>query len=50
MGAYLSGVLNKIFLVVDHIPVEIFLLVEYFFDATHTSNRIFFKDMQIFVN
>ena len=37
--AYLSGA----FLVVGHIPVEIFLLVNYFFDATHTSNRIFFK-------
>ena len=33
----------KIFLVVVHIPVGTFLLVNYSFDATHTSNRIFFK-------
>ena len=36
-----KGIL-KIFLVVGHIPVEIFLLVNYVFDTTHTSNRIFF--------
>ena len=41
--------LKTIFLVVDHIPVEIFLLVNYFFDAAHTSNKIFLKDRQIFV-
>ena len=40
----------KIFLVVTHNPVETFLLINYFFDATHTSNRIFLKDRQIFVN
>ena len=32
----------KIFLIAGHIPVEIFLLVNYFFDATHTSSRQFF--------
>ena len=30
------------FLVAGHIPVELFLLINSFFDATHTSNRIFF--------
>ena len=39
MGAYSNGGL-KIFLVVRHIPVEISLLVNYFFDPTHTSTRI----------
>ena len=34
-GGLLEGGL-KIFLVVGHIPVEIFLLINYFFDATHT--------------
>ena len=40
----------KIFLIVGHISVEILLIVNYFFDATHTSNTIFLKDRQIFVN
>ena len=30
---------QKIFLVVGHIPVEIFLLINRFFDATHARNR-----------
>ena len=30
----------KIFVVAGHIPVEIFLLINCFFDATHTSNRM----------
>ena len=33
----------KIFLAVGHISVETFLLINCFFDATHTSNRVFFK-------
>ena len=41
MGAYSGGL--KFFLVVGHIPVEIFLLVSYFVHATHTSNTIIFK-------
>ena len=36
-------------LVVDHIPAEIFLPVNYFFDATHTSNMIFLKEQENFV-
>ena len=47
MGAYSKGGIFergfKIFLVVGYIPVEIFQLVTYFFDVTHTSNRMFFK-------
>ena len=39
-----------IFLIVRHILVEILLIVNYFFDATHASNTIFLKDRQIFVN
>ena len=31
------------FLVVGHIPVEIFVLITCFSDATHTSNRMFFE-------
>ena len=55
MGAYLKwdlvrGGALKIFFVVGHVPDEIFLLVNHFFDATHTSNRIFSKDKQILVN
>ena len=30
-------------MVVGHIPVEVFLLANNFFDATDTSNRMFFK-------
>ena len=33
----------KMFLIVGYIPPEIFLLVNYFFNATHTSNRVFCK-------
>ena len=33
----------KFFLVVGHIPVAIFLQVNYFFNATHTSNGMLFK-------
>ena len=40
---------QKLFLL-GHIPVEIFLLVNYFFDVTHTCNRILLKERQIFVN
>ena len=43
MGACLRGGLKKIILVVGHIPVEIFLLVDCFFNATYRSNRMFFK-------
>ena len=54
MGAYSKrGLIRgdlKIFLVVGHIPAEIFLLVNYFFDATHTSNWIFLEGRQLFVN
>ena len=40
-GDYSSGGLN-IFVVVGQIPVEIFLLINYFFDGTPTSNRMSF--------
>ena len=30
----------KVFLVAGHTPVQTFQLVDYFFDATHTSNSI----------
>ena len=33
----------KIFLVVGNTPVEILLLINYFFDAKHTSHRIFLR-------
>ena len=36
-GAFLRGVL-KVFLVASHLPVEIFLLVDYFFDAVHACD------------
>ena len=36
------------FLVVGHIPVEVFLLVNYFICATHTSNRMFCKGQATF--
>ena len=39
--AYLMrGGLKKVFLAVGHIPVEIFLLANYLFNAAHTSNRV----------
>ena len=41
MGVFEGGL--KFFLLFGHIPVELFLLVTYFFDATQTSDRIFFK-------
>ena len=49
LGAYCFGFLHggefdggglKVFLVVGHIPVQTSQLVDYFFDATHTSNSI----------
>jgi len=47
MGGYLKGTFSrggsKIFLVIGHIPVEIFLLINCFFDVTLTSNWIFFE-------
>ena len=43
MGPCSKGAL-KIFLVVGHIKIEIFLLLNYFFDSTHKSNRISFKE------
>ena len=53
LGAYLffgslhwglfEGGAYKFSLVVSHTPVETFLLVKYFIDATHTSNKIFSK-------
>ena len=49
-GGLFGGRDLKIFLVVGHILLEIFLLVNHFFDATHTSNKIFLKYRQIFVN
>ena len=33
----------KSFLIIGHIPVDIVLLVNYFFDATYTSNRVLLK-------
>ena len=33
----------KIFQVLDQIPVERFQLINYFFDATLRSNRLFFE-------
>ena len=33
----------KFFLVVGYFPVELFLLVNHFFDTTHTSNSMFLK-------
>ena len=49
MGAFLKGGRLfegglKIVSVVGHIPVEIFLLVNCFFDATHTNNRKYLND------
>ena len=54
MGAYFFEVLHRdiferglirkgaleVFLVVGHCPVEIFPLMNYFFDSTNTSNKI----------
>ena len=52
MWAYSKGGLfegaSKSLLAICHIPVEIFLPVNYFFDATHTSNRIFCKGQATF--
>ena len=41
-GGLIRGGL-QIFLVVGYIPVEIFLLIDYFFKATHRSNRMLSK-------
>ena len=49
MGLIRGGGL-KIFLVVDHIPVEMFLPINYIFNATHTSNRTLLKDREAFAN
>ena len=38
--AYLRGALNFLGSWVGHIPDEIFLLVNYFFNTTHASNRV----------
>ena len=40
----------KNFFVVDRIPAQIFLLTNYIFDTTHTSNMIFLKDRRCFVH
>ena len=45
-----GGGASKIFLEVGHIPDEIFLLINYFLDATHRRNRIFLSGKQIFAN
>ena len=45
MGAYSKGGSKggfKIFLVIGYILVELFRLINYFIDATQTSNRMFF--------
>ena len=42
-GGVYSKVHLKIFLLVGHFPVEIFLLINYFFDATYTSTKMFLK-------
>ena len=34
--------LEKFFLVIGEVPVEIFVVINYFFDASLTSNRMFF--------
>ena len=48
MRAYSKGGF-KFFLVVGHIPVEGFVLVNYFFDTTHTSNRDIFTGQKNFL-
>ena len=48
MGAYSRWGAQNISWVVGHIPVEIFLLVDYFFNATHSSNAMFFKGLANF--
>ena len=42
MGGYSNGAC-KHFPVVGYIPFEVFLLVNYFFDATNTYDRVFIK-------
>ena len=39
----MGGGLKNLLLVVDNIPIEISLLINYFFDATHASNRMLFN-------
>ena len=46
-GGLFKGDLKSL-LVVGHIPVEIFLLITYFFDATHTRNRMLHKGRATF--
>ena len=48
MGTHSKGGAYKVFFVVGHTPVEMFLLVNYFIHATHTSNRMFFKGQTSF--
>ena len=48
MRAYSKGVV-KFFFAAGHIPGKDFLLVNYFFDATHISNTMFIMG-RIFVN
>ena len=48
MGAHFEEGL-KSFPGSDQVPVEIFLLIHCFFDATLTSNLVFLRDNQIFV-
>ena len=54
LGAYSKGTLfeggYEKFPFSGHIPVEVVLLTNYLFDATHASNRIFLRDRQVFVN
>ena len=47
---FIRGGLKKSFLVVGHNPVNIVLLVYYFFDATLHAIEYFFKDRLIFIN
>ena len=41
-GGLFEGAL-KIFVVVTHVPFETFLLINYFFDSTHTCNGILLR-------
>ena len=48
-GAFSRRAYN-IFLVVGHTFVEIFLLINYFFDVMHTSNRMFLTGKFLLIN
>ena len=48
MGGLFEGGTWKVFLVIGHMPVKIFLLISYFFFTTHTSNRLFAEGQAIF--